>query len=153
MLGASGVRMVSCCLFAGGVATFIPMCWLITSQAAAQKNRSHFSNSQSLHMHTNAAQQRAPLHTAVLICLAETFGGCCIQVPTHFNKLGVSHRVPEVTSLLGGNRRRSQCCLTALRRTSRPLQVVNQLSSLLPGRGIVPDNLFILRGFSVHVHG
>lgn len=64
MLGASGVRIASGCLFAGGVATFIPMCWLITLQAAGQKIVNCISvNVIRLYLHTNEAQQRALLHS------------------------------------------------------------------------------------------
>lgn len=108
MLGASGVRMAFCCLFAGGVATFIPMCWLITSQAAAQKNCSDFSKCHSLalvyqcspaegtvtqcenHRRKSFKISTTRAHIAVLICLAETVL-CCIRGPTHFNKLRVGH--------------------------------------------------------------
>lgn len=50
---------------------------------------------------------------AVFICLAGAVL-CCIRGPTHFNKLRVGHRVPEVTSVLCSGRRRNRRCLTAL---------------------------------------
>lgn len=72
---------------------------------------------------------------------------------THLCQLRVSHGLPVPKTVFCGRRRRCCLWLRVLGWTSRPLQVIGQLSSLLSGRGIVPDDLLALGGLSVYVHG